>query len=216
MSEPDWNKWIDSSHWISLYPKGHINEDDGFGDCPHHTGFLVTAMILKGQDIPKWFNKGVLTRAIHNRNVYFVRHPKIDTRMNRDQLVPLIFPMYEAGYKDKALGLIQAYTTFLFPHQWMHFQRSMNVKRSYFLRLLCDGFECLDSISDWFSNSESSQIKNIYRLTIATYHFPTIGIKFAKFLFELRVDPKAVMKEYFTRYYPYQPPIHEAWEDLLK
>jgi len=212
MDEIRWLDWIDSSHWLSLYPKGHPKHEDGFGDCPHATGYLVTAMILNGEEIPWWFNVGTTIRHFHDR---FERHPNIDTSMNRDQLTPLVFVFSENKRNDLNKWLIKKYAGPLFPHQYCHFRRSMNDIPNYFIRLICDSFECLDSISDWFSNSESSQIKNIYRLVIAENRHPTFMHFLAKYLFCLRVDPQAVMKEYFTRYYPLQPPIFEPWIPII-
>jgi len=212
----DWTRWIGKDHWLSLYPVDHpLHEKELLNDTPHHTGYLVTAMILNGEEIPKWFKPGFYRRAT-NENEKFIRHPKIDTRMNRDQLIPIIFPISNQISTGEAEILIKEYSGPLFPHQWHHFERSRNVRHNYFIRLICDFFECIDSISDWFSNSESSQIKNIYRLVIADRAYPTFMVGVAKWLFVRKVDPQAVMNEYFTRYFPLQPPIHLAWTKILE
>jgi len=213
-----WENWIGKDYWLSLYPVDHpLHEKELLNDTPHHTGFLVTAMILKGQKAPEWFDDGFDLRIdIAEGKLSFIRHPNIDTPMNRDQLVPLIFPVEDYAGSVYCEMLIKKYAGPLFPHQWMHFQRSMNVKRNYFIRLACDFFECVDSIVDWFSDSESSQIHNIYRHAIAYHRFPTFLSGVSRFLFTLRIDPWATITEYFTRHFEEPPPIHLAWEPIIK
>lgn len=210
---------FDPTHWLAFFEPGSEKEKNGWGDQPHHTGFWVTAQILRGKTAPHQFITGYHIRrggAKKGPPDTFLRHPLVFTRMNRDQLTPLIFPLHECSIDTS--WMIKKYAGLLFPHQWMHFQRSRNIQRHYLIRLFCDFFECLDSISDWFSDSESSQIKNVYRLVIAEHRYPTFLIKTAKWLLTRRVDPWKAMETYFTRKFSDDerpPPVHLEWKSLI-
>jgi len=210
--------WVNQGHkWLSFFPAGHPDHDKPFSDSPFHTGFWATGLILNKKIVPNDFLDGYLERVYSG---FFYRTPGIYTPMNRDQFLSLALPLeYVIGYpKD----LIEKHVGPLWPHQWMHFQRSANVKRNYLLRLVCDLFDCADSIVDFFSDSESSKVHNILRHAIADFRFPTFLSRTAKWLFLLHVDPWQVMWTYFRRnpdgtipHDVIHPPINIEWDPIL-
>jgi len=91
------------------------------------------------------------------------------------------------------------------------------IKVFYPLRLFCDFTECIDSVIDWFSKSQSSQSKNIHRQEVGRYFYPTFLLKVAVWLFELKLNRFDVLTAFYKRpWLSLQCPIHLAWRPFLK
>ena len=102
-----------------------------------------------------------------------------DKWVNRDQLTFLIPLMREAGMDHFADDLLKEYGGWLFPHQ-----RDAFYGRNTWLGRIA---ESGDSIADWFSGDESSQVNNIARL--AWGDFKGKGNKTATQLYRKKIDP---------------------------
>jgi len=218
-------EWVDSSHFLHYHHKSDSRHyTDGFGDSPHHTGFWLTAMLLNKSNeylCQLYLRPGIEIRLIIvDGKAKFQRHPRNspDDYWNRDQLTSMVYPMAECGMAEEAKEALNAHQGLLWPQQWMNFERSLNIKHNYIVRLIADSFECIDAIVDWFSGDHSSNIKNVYRLTIASIRYPTFLTKVAVWILKLNREPKDVMEEYFSRAFSKEdtpPPIHKDWEQII-
>ena len=215
-------EWVDDSHFLHFHHRADPRQlTDGFGDSVHHTGYWLTATILNKSNeyaCSLYLRPGILQRMEVDA---FRRHPRVEGHTkywNRDQLTSIIFPMQECGLGNEAKLALNKHSGILWPQQWMHFQRSLNIKHFYLVRLFTDVFECIDSITDWFSESESSYVKNVHRLVIANIRYPTFLTGLASWLLKLDREPNEVMELYFSRAFEARdtpPPIHIPWKRLV-
>lgn len=228
----DWTLWQDSTYFWDLYPKGHINHDKGFGDSLHNAAMLMSAMYIKKlnglnglkehnfEELERSFARGLKLR-FNDQNWHIIRDPRVDTPMSEDQIKELIFPARMLGYPEDILRFwVNQYKEapdWLRPHHWLHYERQLGHIPPWWKRVLCDTAECIDSIFDWFSDSESSKNNNVHRHEMAKLYGDTFMGKFARWLFQLRIDPWQTVKAYYTvDWLPHQCPIHLAWIGILK
>jgi hypothetical protein len=167
------DEWIDDTNWLHY----HHSDDsrhwiDGFGDAPHHMGFLMTALMLLGQEMPEYseeFIDGLYERL--RPDYVLIRHPRTksdDGRavvINRDQLTPLLYVIH---HFDPALAK-RIYTAnqdnlVLLPLHRNFFDRCMDKKNSYIYRLFCDFLEVWDTIFDiWNLHvGRSRSLRNVF------------------------------------------------------
>jgi hypothetical protein len=169
-----YDEWIDDTHWIHF----HHSDDprhwsDGFGDSPHHTGFLLTALILLDDTghppYSEEFIDGLYERL--REDYVLIRHPRTksddDRRVvvNRDQMTPLLFVI---NYFDSTLArkIYEANkdNLVLLPLHRNFFDRCIEKKNNYLWRLFCDFLEIWDTIFDiWNLNvGRSRKFRNVY------------------------------------------------------
>jgi len=208
-------RWIDTSHFLNLYPKDHPDHPSNFGDTVYHTCVWLIGLHLDGKltdDHLETFKKGVNLRV---KGKDFIRSPWVTTPMNRDQVMFLVYMLNLIGRNALSRHLIKKYAGFLFPHQTMHFKRSMNICEDD--RESADNFEKIDMWMDTLGEiSESSVHKNIIRLCIMYHRFPSKKMPDLIRYFNKHFNAWEVMVEYHTRYWPEQPPIHLVWEPTIK
>lgn len=169
------DEWIDDTHWVHY----HHSDDprhwsDGFGDAPHHMGFLMTALLLLSDSPPEYsedFIDGLYERL---RDDYvLIRHPRTksddDRRVviNRDQMTPLLYVIHHFDpvlakrvYRANEENLV------LLPLHKNFFDRCLMKKNSYLYRLFCDFLEIWDTIFDiWNLHvGRSRRFRNVYVL----------------------------------------------------
>jgi len=186
----DVKEWIHPDGFLSFYHKSHVDHLVPFEDTCDSTAIWLTQEYMNGSmsksEIHDFLWCGFRTRLTR---LSFKRHATSTTPMKRDQLDWLIPLMREVGFGDIANVIVERDAGFLLPHQSDHFWN----EDTFFGRV----FESGDSISDWYSNSESSQMNNISRLLWASFH----GHKneTAVKLFKKKIDPWRVVVIYGAR-----------------
>jgi len=218
-------QWTEETGFLSFYHKFHQKHGEPFADCVDSTAIWLTVELLNGapkSTINQILYKGLKARKVDDISGRVKRYPGSNEELKRDQLDFLVPLMREVGLGKWATELVELYGGRLLPHWKDHFY---NVNT--FLGRM---FECGDSISDWFSNSESSQMNNISRLLWASYHGHrnNLAIK----LFRKKIDPLRVVEIYGSRNpdTPQEnysklpgmitvdspPPIYLGWKSICK
>lgn len=218
-------EWQDAHGFLSFHHKDHPRYGDDFADTVHNTCLWLMQEVLNEHmqifEVRERLEKFLaLTRTANG----YVRYPGSWETLNRDQLTPLIPLMRWCGMDKEADKIIELHATDISPHWKPYFHDKhfllgkaydlfeklfgnflMPHWRDHFYQessILGYVFECLDSVSDWFSNSESSQVKNICRLIWASARGEKNRL--ACFLFRLKIDAYRVMEIYGSRT-PYTP-----------
>lgn len=150
MTLNDFEDWIDEYHFINYHPNTDDRHfTDSFGDSMHGTGFLLLPTILRGEALSsKWQNR--IINGINLRWAMFgapYRHPNDSgdtkrSRINRDQLTPFLYVAHQVSPALAERLYLEA-DMFLMPYQWLHFQRSRELKVPYILRAACESMEFL-------------------------------------------------------------------------
>lgn len=219
----DWNNWQDSTHIWDLFPKGHPEHDKGFGDILYNAAMLVSgAYFSKLPEFPQLledFKSGVQLRV--GNNGFLFRDPRVDTPMDIDQIKVLLLPLRLAGFSKefcrKHVEKFRDVPWYVRPHHENSYDRQLGEKPPWFRRYWGDLYEIGDSVIDWFSDSESSQSKNIFRQTVGEDFFPTPLLSASIKTLELKVNRYEALKKFYTRdWLPHQCPIHLAWKPRLE
>jgi len=178
---------------LSFYHAFHPRHGDPFADQVDTTALWLTLEYLKGgptkTQIREILEEVLDSRALDWDAGRFYRYPGSNEELSKDQLDFLIPLMREVGMWEMAELIVANYGDTKLPHRKDHL-----LGRSTWLGRL---FECIDSIVDWFSDSESSQMNNIARLLWSSRngHKNERAIK----LFRKKLDPYRVIEIYTSR-----------------
>lgn len=231
-------EWIGNDGFLRLHHKDSPRHNEWFSDCIDSTAIWLTSEFMNGwkkpEDILQILYKGFEKRTTEDDEI--LRHPTSTTPVKRDQLDFLVPLIRACGMRDNVLYrstkvladmFVERYGGRMLPHWSDHFWNEDS--------WLGRAFECGDSISDWFSNSESSQMNNIARLLWGAYLGKRNGL--AIDLFKRKIDPWYVMVVYGSRWpesqefeYPLlfkmatedgatvddPPPIYRGYKELFK
>lgn len=237
------DNWQDDTHWLHYHHKDDARkrqQNEGFPDCPHHTGFFVTALIFL--DKYKLVNTGWLGRGWGKRLelTHLVRHPRSGRendprkRWNRDQLTPILLPLavtLRTGRSEKAYRRVRKsapFWEFLQPHHTAHFARCLGHKVNFVWRFFADLFEIADTCLDIYKKKRadvyaewpfSSIVKSVYRNVVALRANSNRLTRFNQRLIAKHLEPQRAFEGYFTRKHHHSdqpPPIHLVWEPILK
>jgi len=139
--------WIDETHFINLFPVGHPEHPNNFGDTVYHMCVIMIGLELRGLMTPFWLNS--FKRGVHERvnGDEFIRSKWVDTPMNRDQCQFLAFAMKLIGAEDLGRKIIKKYMGWqrFVPHWYMTFERQFDNRKCHCLRWTCDQFEFIDA-----------------------------------------------------------------------
>lgn len=229
MSLRRYDEWMFDDDFIRLKPKNDPRFMDAeYGDSPHDMGYLTAPYIHYQKNTHNPFRyQDNLVNGINRRYVAeidkFQRNPGPYKYLNRDQITPLIWPLAQAD-RNLAKKVYKTVVPLYWPHQWLHFQRSLGRKWVKWLKPLvwfCELFEYLDIWADKekypSESADSSIIKNIFRYFVMMKENPTWLSKKLFRTLDSEFDLEKVMYDYWHRdWIDKQPPLNENWELILK
>jgi len=184
--------WLAPDGFLSFYHKWNDEHGKPFPDSIHHTSFWLMLKLITGEFSVKEV-RAILVKGFASRwdGKQYLKYPGSNERASSDNLkfmVPLLYHVGEKGLADDLLKNYMGYTRWL--PQW----RDVFFGRRSFLGCI---FEAADAVTDWFSDSYSSQIKNVGRYI--WLGFKGVKKKEAVALFNARVMPYRALEIYFSR-----------------
>lgn len=193
--------WLSKDGFLSFYNKLHTDHGKPFADSVDHTALWLTGELFAG-NVHQHLIRDILTRGLGSREFDggWLRYPGSNETLKHDQIKSLVPLLRHVGMRDTADKMVELYGGKMFPHQADHLRGLYTP--------IGDFFEGIDSISDWFSDSESSQVKNIVRIQWRMH----LGApyKTAKRLFTFKVTPEKAMIIYGARRPETQPHEYHA------